>query len=126
MIRYNYNQQVQPPAPFIYIEVTAPTQPTRAERIPALIDIGADITAIPQRLVNQLSLVKFSEVGVGGFRSDAEPADTFLVTLQIHEWHIEAIEVVSDNGGYALLGRDVLNQFLLVLDGPNLVFTIQR
>lgn len=126
MVRYNYNQQVQPPAPFIYVTVSVPGQAARSVRIPALIDSGADMTVIPPRLLTDLRLIRFSEVGIGGFRSAARPLDTFLVTLQIHDWMIEAVEVISGDDSYGILGRDVLNQFLLTLDGPDLALTLQR
>src|SRR5262245_36700417 len=126
MIRYSYNQQVQPPAPFIYVAVIAPGQTTRADRVPMLIDSGADLSVIPQRLIAELNLIKFSNVGVGGFRESLEPGDTFLVGLQIHDWEIEAVEVIAGDDSYGLPGRDVINQFLIILDGPNLALTLQR
>ena len=117
-VRYNYNQQVQPPAPFIYVTVGAPRHRTERENIPVLIDTGADITAIPTDLATELGLIKFSEIGVSGFRHPAEPVDTYLVTPQIHDWTIEAVEVVVSDDNYGVFGRDVLNQFLITLDGP--------
>jgi hypothetical protein len=128
MVRYNYNQQLQPPAPFIYATISAPASSAgaaRAERIPMQLDMGAGLTVIPQRLMTELGLIKFSEVGIGGFHRDPEPEDTFLIRLQIHEWEIEVVEVVLGDDSYGLLGRDVLNQFLLVLNGPELYFTLQ-
>jgi hypothetical protein len=77
-------------------------------------------------LAPALGLVKFSEVGVGGFRRDPEIEDSFLVRLQIHDWEVEAVEVILGDDSYGLLGRDVLNQFLLTLNGPELHFTLQR
>lgn len=125
-VRYNYNQQVQPPAPFIYVTVGAPNHRTERENIPVLIDTGADITAIPIDLVTDLGLIKFSEIVAGGFRHGAEPVDTFLVTLQIHNWTIDAVEVVLSDDNYGIFGRDVLNQFLITLDGPDLTLTMGR
>jgi len=131
IVRYNYNQQVEPPAPFIYVTVIAPdprageTQAARSARIPMQLDNGAALTVIPQRLLGELRLIKFSEVGVGGFRHAPEVEDSFLVRLQIHEWEMEAVEVILGDDNYGLLGRDVLNRFLLTLDGPGLNFTLQ-
>ena len=126
MVRYNYNQQVQPPAPFIYVAVVAPDQTARVERIPALIDTGADITVIPRKLITDLGLIKFSEIGVRGFRLRTQPLDTFLVRLHIHDWEIEALEVIAEDESHCLLGRDLLNQFLITLDGPGLSLEIRR
>jgi hypothetical protein len=131
IVRYNYNQQVEPPAPFIYVTVITPdprageAHASRSARIPMQLDIGAALKVIPQRLMGELGLIKFSEVGVGGFRRAPEVEDSFLVRLQIHEWEIEALEVVLGDDSYGLLGRDVLNQFLLTLNGPDLNFTLQ-
>jgi hypothetical protein len=128
IVSYNYNQQVEPPAPFIYVTVIAPDPragEVRYARIPMQLDIGAALTVIPQRLMGELGLIKFSEVGVGGFRHAPEVEDSFLVRLQIHEWEIEAVEVILGDDSYGLLGRDVLNRFLLTLDGPGLNFTLQ-
>jgi len=69
-------------------------------------------------LIGELGLIKFSEVGVGGFRHTPEVEYTFLVRLQIHEWEIEAVEVILGDDNYGLLGRDMLNRFLPTLDGP--------
>lgn len=48
MVRYRYNEQVQPSAPFIYIGIAAPNESPAIEQVPALIDTGADITVIPR------------------------------------------------------------------------------
>jgi hypothetical protein len=56
MARYNYNQQVQPPAPFIYVAVVSPNEMARTDLISALIDPGADITAVPGHLITDFGL----------------------------------------------------------------------
>jgi hypothetical protein len=46
-VHYRYNRQVQPPASFIYVIVRHPVGHPTTERFPALLDSGADITAVP-------------------------------------------------------------------------------
>jgi hypothetical protein len=51
---------------------------------------------------------------------------TYLVHLQIGSWTIGAVEVIAGGDAYAILGRDVLNQFRLVLDGPRAILEIHK
>lgn len=90
-----------------------------------LIDTGADITVLPRAVATRLGLIKFSEIGVAGFRLAPEALDTFLVSLKIHQWGIEAVEIVIGDDNYGVLGRDVLNRFVIVLYGPDLALTIE-
>ena len=117
-VRYNYNRQLQPPAPFLYVAVAAPHRDSWVERVPLLIDTGADFTVIPRRLSAELELVEFSEVIISGFRQAPDALGYVLVRLKIHEWEIEAAEVVLGDDNYGLLGRDVLNQFQVFLKDP--------
>jgi hypothetical protein len=61
-VRYRYNQQQQPPAPFVYVTVHTPDDTRASERCPALLDSGAALTVIPTEVTDQLSLLKYSEV----------------------------------------------------------------
>ena len=47
MIRYNYNRQINPPAPFVHVTIERPAFDGATVEIPAQIDSAADITVIP-------------------------------------------------------------------------------
>jgi predicted aspartyl protease len=57
MIRYNYNQQIAPPAPFVHVTIRSPYQETAVLEAPALLDTAADITVIPARVAEELHLI---------------------------------------------------------------------
>ena len=61
MIRYLYNSQKSPPAPFVYVELADPAGTKQLQQVPAQIDSGADRTVIPWDLVLQLGLVPVRE-----------------------------------------------------------------
>jgi hypothetical protein len=42
MIRYRYNDQHDPPAPFVYVTLGCPTTGNRAANLPAQVDTAAD------------------------------------------------------------------------------------
>ena len=114
-----YNSALYPPAPFLSVQIS-PLTNNRSESIPAKIDTGADITAIPSRLIDQLGLVPADEIQVEGY--DRRPAAIYSydIILRIDRLQVAGLSVIALNEDYALLGRDVLNQLKLLLDGPAL------
>jgi hypothetical protein len=126
MVRYAYNKQVTPPAPFVHVSIRPPHEGPAGVVVPAQIDPAADLSVIPGRLVEELQLVPLDFVSVLGFGGNSSTLPTFLVELQIRDLGpVTAKVLASHDEPYVLLGRDVLNRFTVVLDGPNLVLEIR-
>ncbi len=66
MIRYNYSDQINPPAPFIFVTMRC-DETGREIRLPGQIDTVADRTVLPESLVSELGLVPLDELPVAGF-----------------------------------------------------------
>ena len=65
------------------------------------------------------------QILVEGFGGERHHLDTYVVFLQIHDMHPFGVEVVAhDDESFILLGRDVLNKFRVVLDGPDQILEI--
>ena len=124
-VRYRYNQQQQPPAPFVYVTVHTPDNMRASEHCPALLDSGAALTVVPAEVADQLSLLKYSEVTLADWMDITVTASAYWVNLTVHELPIDGVKVVAAQVPYIILGRDVLNQFYLTLDGPNLVMEMK-
>ena len=121
MIRYNYNQQLTPPAPFVHVTLQPPGWGTAVSQVPALLDTAADITVIPARVAEELELVPLDEIPVGGFDGRVTVVERFLIQLALRQFDPLVIRVVaSRDEPYVLLGRDVLNRYRILLDGPQL------
>ena len=56
MIRYRYNSQVQPPAPFVYVALRNPADGVELRDVPAQVDSAADRTVLPDAVVHALGL----------------------------------------------------------------------
>lgn len=94
--------------------------------IPAQLDTGADFTVLPTRLVDQLGLTPVGEVVLAGFGATSVVSITFLVSIRTRQSEPFLLEApTSSDEANVLLGRDFLNHFRLVLDGPNLVLELQ-
>lgn len=125
MIRYAYNRQVDPPAPFVHVSLRRPGDGPSLDDLPAQIDTAADRTVIPGGLVARLGLVRLDELPVAGFGGQVLLVATYLVELSLRGQPSRLIEVIAHEGEpHVLLGRDVLNHHRLLLDGPGLALEI--
>jgi predicted aspartyl protease len=126
MVRYLYVQQASVPAPFIHVMLRRPDGATTVEEIAALVDSGADRTVIPSRFVSGLGLVQMGQLTIAGFGGQISQSPTYLVEVTIRKAKpVVVVALASEGESYVLLGRDVLNHFRVVLDGPQLVVEIE-
>ncbi|MEX2186630.1 MAG: retropepsin-like aspartic protease [Pirellulales bacterium] len=94
--------------------------------VPALMDTGADRTIIPSAIAEGLQLRKGREVELGGIGGTTIVMASYYVTIRIHDLPPIECEVFATLGErHALLGRDVLNHFRVLLDGPRGVLEIE-
>ena len=118
---YPYQGSITPPAPFVAVTFAHPDNDSRVEGVPAQVDTGAFKTVVPGRVVNSLNLVRLREMEAEGLSGAVVTLATFIVRLSItgtSDSH--TLEVLaSDDEPFVLLGRDVLNRYRVVLDGPN-------
>jgi predicted aspartyl protease len=125
MIRYQYVAEFTPSAPFVHVIVRNPKADHASAEIPAQLDTGADRTVIPKRVAEEVHLSAVRKITVAGLGGDLHTLDVFLVLLQIRDLQPMAVEVIAhDDESFVLLGRDVINQLRIVLDGPNQVLEI--
>jgi len=84
------------------------------------VDTGAGITVIPERVVRDLVLPKAGEMLCQSYDGARTWHPVHYVDLDVAGHHLPRIKVVSTPRNDVLLGRDVLNQFILTLDGKAL------
>jgi hypothetical protein len=124
MLTFPYNQNENPPAPYIEV-VISPSKKTDARTLrKAKIDSGASLTVIPDNLVSQWNLQIRRKIRVRGYDGYASERYTYLVDILIGSQHFEMIEVTCSRRVNILLGRDVLNKLRILHDGPRQVVEI--
>ena len=111
-----------PPALILDVDIIA-TGTDRQRRIPAKIDTGADMTAIPDSLIAELKLLEFNKRILYAVGHPGYLCFTYLATIMVESRSFE-IEMATHNRPYVLLGRDILNQFILHADGPAEIFEL--
>jgi predicted aspartyl protease len=123
---FRYVTAESPPAPYVLVSVGRPDGTTVATDVPAKVDSGADRTVVPTALIEQLKLDEVERrefEGLGGHRVSM-PIVRLLVTIR-GCLPVEVKAAGNDGEPHILLGRDVLNQFRIVHDGPSGKLTIE-
>lgn len=120
-----YDASYSPAAPVVDIIVKAAEEPIVTVEIEALVDSGADATLLPLAILEEVGASYYETRRMRGITSSASSVDLYLVTLQIGPVTIRGVRAVALlQSREALLGRDVLNQIRLTLDGPAEVLEI--
>jgi len=111
---FPYDTHRSPPAPVLPVRL-GPPRAEPATAVAALVDSGADVTVLPEGLPQALGLPQVGEVTVRGVAGTARvPVFAARVEAAGRRWIAEVVGV----GGEALLGRDLLNHWVVTLDGP--------
>ena len=114
---YEYALSYNPSMPVVEIWLG------RAQHVPtfsliALVDSGADGTIIPLKHLKTLQARRGRKKLLSGVTGNAGLYDTFEVSLRLGAYERSTLEVVADpKNKEAILGRDVLNQFIVTLNG---------
>ena len=92
-----------------------------------LIDSGADVTLIPQQSVTSLGVTVdagagYEVMGFDGKKSTAQVVSLDLIFLR----RVFRGRFLISNQEWGILGRDILNHVVMLLDGPRLVWDEQK
>jgi predicted aspartyl protease len=114
------DSRFEPPAPVASVSLRNPESRDTISDVPMLIDTGADMTFIPNAAVASLNL-QFTS---GTYRLKAVDGSSSVATAVKADMlflgrTLRGRYLVRD-AEIGILGRDVLNHFVLVLDGPQL------
>jgi hypothetical protein len=116
-----------PPAPLARVTLRNQTDGATLSGVPMLIDSGADVTLVPRASVNQLGIsidpnLNYELMTFDGSTSIAQVVELDLVFLK----RIFRGRFLIANQEAGILGRDILNNISLLLDGPGLNWNEQK
>lgn len=119
--RFAYAASLEPPAPVVPVRISGPIGED-AVMLPMLVDTGADCTLVPASMIRQLGLPAIDTIvltGVGGARRRAT-----VHAAAIELGGLRLLARVVAFADEAILGRDILNQVVVTLDGPGVTISV--
>jgi clan AA aspartic protease len=121
--RFAYDASDDPPAPIVPVRVSGPIGGD-AVMLPMLVDTGADCTLVPASIVRRLALPQIDVISVTGVGGAKQRTTVHAARVEFGGMRLLARVVAFVDE--AILGRDLLNQAVLTLDGPGLAISVRR
>jgi hypothetical protein len=121
MVTVLYEPGWKPPAPLVEFVVRHHLGPGPGEVVRFLVDSGADRTVVPDAAIARLGLdlqglIKLKGFGGAGTALHEHRAELELTGISPP---LQVLVLAGPAGLPAVLGRDVLNRYRVILDGPN-------
>jgi predicted aspartyl protease len=124
-VQFDYDRSYLPSAPVIILTVDGYSDSAEPATVRTMIDSGADGTMLPTAVLEKIEASYVDSVRMIGVTGTIEQRDRYRVRLQIGEIvvkGIDAVAIASEDEG--LIGRDVLNQLIVTLNGLAAEITI--
>lgn len=126
-IKTAYMSVLSPSGPFVSVGLANRDGSVILPNCGAQIDTAADWTVLPQRLIDQLGESPTREVELTGFAGSPTRCHVFEVWLTLPTFNPILLEVTAHaSEPWILLGRDVLNRYKVLFDGPSLRLVIEE
>ena len=119
ILTFNYDQSYDPSMPVVKLHLIAPESTHSGNPITALLDSGSDGSMMPIDKLDEIEALSVGTAIMSGIWGERRRVNTYLVTIQVANILIRGVRVAGVATGMdAILGRNVLNEMLLVLNGP--------
>jgi len=115
---HEYDSSYHPAMPVIEIQIRRRANHP-AITLTAIVDSGADATLIPLRYLRQLQARKGQTKWISGTAGGRYEVDLYTVAVQIGEQQTHYLNVVgTEHQDEIIVGRDLLNQYIVTLNAP--------
>ncbi|MEW5868472.1 MAG: hypothetical protein AB1894_04295 [Chloroflexota bacterium] len=113
-----YRQDYQPAFSAVEIILANREEGLRSDLLSALLDSGSDGTLVPIAYLKDLLVAPLHDAFIRSHWGERRSVQLFLVDLEIGETRLPGVFVIGDDqGGEIVLGRNVLNKLVVLMDG---------
>jgi hypothetical protein len=120
-----YDSDFSPPAPVLEITVYHPKMAGIETEVRAQLCPGSDISVLPESAADAIGLQRDGELEVESYDGLMARVPLCVVKLEVAGEMLPPMSVVVMPRSLAILGRDVLNYFILTLNGKDLTFELK-
>jgi predicted aspartyl protease len=114
-----FDPTYRPPFPTLPVIIHNITSGSATPKLTAYVDTGSDGTLVPITYLRTLNAVKMYPIGLRSHWGQSRTVFVYSVDIEVAGHNLPGINVVADDkGAIVLLGRNVLNRLILLLDGP--------
>jgi len=124
MLTFRYNRGESTPAPYITLEITPSGRRRKPIRRRAKLDTGASLTVIPESLPRQWRIPFIGTATLRAYNGQRSTRPVYVVDIIIGSKRFQDVWVTVAPRRNILLGRDILNQLRITLNGPRQIIDI--
>lgn len=119
-MKFSFSQDFYPPAPSVSIRIALPEERPFPDVFTALLDTGSDGTIFPLQVLQVLDPPLLYTTKVRGISGPKRELPVFQIDILFDQLRISNNFVIGDDQGEdILIGRNLLNKLVFLLDGPN-------
>ena len=89
------------------------------------LDTGAGLSVIPQRVIAELALSPHGRIWAGSYDGAYSRCLVYFARFVLEGNELAAVQGLAIERETALVGRNILNRFVTLLDGPKLRFELK-
>ena len=123
---YGYIQNKEFAGPETSLKVLNPSDSSKTVTVAAVVDSAAAMTCIPESHVQQLGNLNYSFIQIRDLNNTIAEKRTYIINIELNNYRFNNVQVIAIAKDYALIGRDILNQFKSILDAPNLQWSLEK
>ncbi|MFZ5821678.1 MAG: hypothetical protein ACOYYJ_17410 [Chloroflexota bacterium] len=113
-----YDTSYIPPAPILNLQLAGPGDASEDKTVAGILDTGSDGTLVPIRYLEAVEAIGVGEAVLHGVLGETRNVQMFEVDIHIEGVILPNVIVVGDDfGDEVVIGRNVLNGLILLLDG---------
>ena len=118
-VSFAYDETYPGPALPVLDLTIAGGDAARVQTVKGLVDSGADATLVPSAILSAAGVRKIDEAWARTVSGERYSVSVFAATVIIGVYVLHAVELLAnDKTDETIVGRDVLNQLIVTLDGP--------
>jgi hypothetical protein len=115
----------RPPAPVALVTLRSLTSGTIVPNVFMLLDTGADVSLVPRPAITGAGFTLAGQYELEAFDSTRTMSPSVELEMQFLDKSFRGQFLVID-GDYGIIGRNILNNLSLQLDGPSQIWTELR
>lgn len=127
MIEGEYSHIYNPPVPVVEIEVEDLFQSKKEKNIKCVLDTGSSMTIIPSQTREELQLSAINIMKIKDWEGNEKEVPIYhaKVWLGNDYFNVDLLES-KKNENIGVIGRDILNKWIALLNGPKEEFSLDK
>lgn len=115
---HTYDPKYTPPVPVLPVVLYNSETGQSINCETAYLDTGADGTVVPHKLLEEIGAEVVYRNNMRSQWGESRRVNMYSINIEVDGEYLSAIDVVGDElGNELLLGRNVLNRLIILLDG---------